>query len=310
LSLLALPLPLLGSVLGLGGLGLVWRTAAAALGLPGWIGEVVLAVMALDFAVLVTLHGWRAIRHPEALRAEFTSPAMAPFFSVFSIGGLLVAATLTPYWLGGARLLWEASVLLQLALAALLLARWLRGEADPALMAPPLIIPFVANILAALFGVPLGHPELSWAMLGIGLLFWLPLQTLLLHRMLVGPALPPPLRPSMAILLAPPSVLGLALMALEGHASPAVLACAGLATLVAAGLALTARHMAAAGFSLVWWSFTFPACAYAALLMQLLPGRMGAPGVMLCGLALVVATAIVLRVAWGTVLLFVPALRR
>lgn len=305
-----MPLPLLGSVLGLGGLGLMWRVAATALGVPGWIGEAVLAVMALAFALLVALHGLRAVRHPETLRAEFTSPAMAPFFSIFSIGGLLVAAALTPYRADGARLLWEVSVLLQLALAALLLARWLRGEADPALMAPPLIIPFVANILAALFGVPLGHPELSWAMLGIGLLFWLPLQTLLLQRMLVGPALPPPLRPSVMILLAPPSVLGLALMALEGQASPAALACAGLATLVAAALAMTWRHMAAAGFSLVWWSFTFPACAYAALLMQLLPGRMGAVGVAICIAALVVATAIVLRVAWGTVALFWPAVRR
>ncbi len=295
-----LPIPLLGSVLGLGGLGLMWRVAAETLGLPGWIGEAVLALMTLNFLALTALHAWRAGLYPEVVRVEFASPGLAPFFSIFSIGGLLVAAAMTPYWPSPARLLWEASVILQLGLAAVLLSRWLRGEADPALMAPPLIIPFVANILAALFGGPLGHPELSWAMLGLGLLFWVPLQTLLLHRLLAGPALPPAMRPSVMILLAPPSVLALALPVLEGHLSPVALGFAGLATLYAAALALMLRHMTAAGFALSWWGFTFPACAYAALLMQLLPGRMGWAGTVFAAIALAIATVIVLRVAWGT----------
>jgi tellurite resistance protein len=256
--------------------------------------------MSLIFVLLVVLNGLRALRHPEALRAEFANPALAPFFSVFSIGGLLVAATMTPYWSASARLVWEISVVIQLALAAILLSRWLRGAADPALMAPPLIIPFVANILAALFGQPLGHPELAWAMLGIGLLFWLPLQTLLLHRLLAGPPLPPPLRPSVMILLAPPSVLALALIVLEGQVGPTALACAGLATLFAAALALMAGHMVQAGFALSWWSFTFPACAYAVVLMEVLPDRMGGAGIAISALALTVASGIVLRVCWGT----------
>ena len=297
-----MPLPLLGSVLGLGGLGLMWRVAATTLGMPGWIGETILVLMTLDFALLTALHALRALRHPATLRAEFCSPSLAPFFSIFSIGGLLVAAMLTPHWPGAARLLWEVSVLLLFGLAAVLLSRWLRGEADPALLAPPLIIPFVASLLAALTGGPLDHADISWAMLGIGLLFWLPLQTLLLHRLLVGPTLPPPLRPTVMILLAPPSVLALALLSLEGHVGPAALACTGLATLVAAALALKLAHMVAAGFSLAWWSFTFPACAYAVLLMQLLPARMGGVGVVIAAMGLAVATVIVLIVAWRTLL--------
>ncbi len=295
-----LPLPLLGSVLGLGGLGLMWRVAARELGMPGWIGEIALGLMSLIFVALTALHGLRAARHPGDVRAEFANPALAPFFSIFSIGGLLVAATMTPYWPALARLLWEVSVIIQLALGAILLSRWLRGAADPALMAPPLIIPFVATILAALFGGPLGHPELSWAMLGIGLLFWLPLQTLLLHRLLAGPPLPLAMRPSVMILLAPPSVLALALIALEGQVGPGALACAGLATLLAAALALMAGHMTQAGFGLAWWSFTFPACAYAVVLMEVLPARLGWAGIAISAVALAVASAIVLRVCWGT----------
>ena len=301
MTLRELPIPLLGSVLGLGGLGLMWRVAATMLGAPGWIGEAVLAAMGLVFLTLSTLHALRAARHPDITRAEFASPALAPFFSVFGIGGLLLAAAMTPYWALAARHVWEVSTLLHLGLGAALLARWLRGEADPALMAPPLIIPFVANILVALFGVPLGYPQVAWAMLGIGLLFWLPLQTLLLHRLLAGPPLPPAMRPSVMILLAPPSVAAVAVLVLEGrHLTPLALGLAGLATLFAAALALMPRHLTAAGFSLAWWSFTFPACAYAILLMEVLPGQLGRPGLAIAGLAVAVATAIVLRVCWGT----------
>jgi len=284
----------MASVLGLGGLGLMWRQAAATLGAPGWIGEVVLALMALDFIVLTGLHGARLARHFDVMRSEFESPVLAPFFSIFAIGGLMVAGAATPYAPGAARLLWEASVIAQLGLGAVLLSRWLRGEADPAMMAPPLIIPFVAAILAAVFGPPLGHPEVAWAMLGLGLIFWLLLQTLLLHRLLAGPALPPALRPSIMILLAPPSVAAVALMLLEGRLGPTALGLAGLATLYAMALVLMAGHMMASGFSLVWWSFTFPCCAYAILLIMLVGGALG-------WIALAVATLVVLGVSAGTV---------
>jgi tellurite resistance protein len=289
-----LPLPLMASVLGLGGLGLMWRQAATALGVPGLIGEVVLALMTLVFVTLTTAHAVRLARHSELVRTEFRSPILAPFFSIFAIGGLMVAGAGTPYWPAASRLLWEVSVIAQLGLGGVLLARWLRGEADPAMMAPPLIIPFVAAILAAVFGPPLGHPEVAWAMLGLGLIFWLVLQALLLHRLLGGPPLPPALRPSIMILLAPPSVGAVALLLIEGRVGPMALGLAGLASLYAMALLLTVRHMTESGFSLVWWSFTFPCCAYAILLMMLVPG-------VLAWIALAAATLVVLGVAWGTV---------
>ncbi len=293
MTLRHLPLPLMASVLGLGGLGLMWRQAAATLGVPGFIGEAVLALMVLDFIGLSLLHAARLIRHFDVVRHEFESPVLAPFFSIFAIGGLMVSGATTPYWPLFAQHLWEASVVAQLILGAVLLSRWLRGEAGPDMMAPPLIIPFVAAILAAVFGPPLGHPTVAWAMLGIGLIFWMLLQTLLLHRLLAGPPLPPALRPSIMILLAPPSVAAVALLLLEGRLGPMALGLAGLATLYAMALVLMVRHMTQSGFSLVWWSFTFPCCAFAILLMM-------AVGGLLAWIGLAVATLVVLGVSWGT----------
>ena len=294
MTLRGLPLPLMASVLGLGGLGLMWREAGTSLGAPSWIGELVLVLMAVDFLGLTALHGLRLARHPDIVRQEFASPVLVPFFSIFAIGGLMLAGAATPYAPAAARLVWEISVIIQVLLGAALLARWLRGEADPAMMAPPLIIPFVAAILAAVFGPPLGHRDIAWAMLGLGIVFWMVLQTLLLHRLLAGPPLPPALRPSITILLAPPSVAAVALLLLEGSAGPLQWGLAGLATLYALALALMVRHMTHSGFSLVWWSFTFPCCAYAILLMMLVGGA-------LAWLALAVSTLVVLGVLWGTV---------
>ena len=286
-------MPLMASVLGLGGAGLMWRQAADTLRAPWWIGETLLALMAIVFVGLTVLHAAKMVRHFDVVRHEFSSPVLAPFFSIFAIGGLMVAGAATPYLPAAARLLWEVSVVAQLALGAVLLSRWMRGEADAAMMAPPLIIPFVAAILAAVFGPPLGHPSLAWAMLGIGLAFWVVLQTLLLHRLMAGPPLAPAMRPSLTILLAPPSVGAVALLLLEGSVGPWALGLAGLATLYAMALALMARHMTASGFSLVWWSFTFPSCAFAILLMLLVGGAVA-------WLALAVVSLVVAGVAAGT----------
>ena len=51
--------------------------------------------------------------------------------------------------------------------------------------------------------------------------------------------------------------------------------------------------MTASGFSLVWWSFTFPSCAFAILLMLLVGGAVA-------WLALAVVSLVVAGVAAGT----------
>ena len=267
-SLAHLPLPLLAVPLGLGGLGLAWRQA----GVP-WVGEPLMALTALAWVLILALHASRAIRHPEAALADWRNPMRCGFVGAASIGMMLTAAALLPHAPGLARALLLPAVVLHLAIGLSLLARVLRGEGSHAMLVPPLMIPLVGNVLAPLFLVPLGLPMLGWMLFGVGMLLWLGLQPLLLGRLFEA-ALPPPMRPSLAILLAPSAVGALAIEALGGPL-PAFLALYGLAAFTFALLLMVLRPMLGAGFTLGYWGFTFPLAAFTTATMKVAPGVIG-----------------------------------
>ena len=282
--------------MGTGGVGLAWREAARLLGAPGTIGEAILLLTALAWLGLVGLHGLRALRHPQAVLAELRHPVRVAFAAAPTIGLMILSAALFPYAPGAGALLWAIAVPLHLLVAMMLLRRVIAGRGEAAMLAPPLLIPFVGNILAPVFGVRMGFVDASWMMFGVGLLLWLLVMPLLLHRLFAGPPLPPPIRPSLTIFLAPPAVGALALVALTGGTQGPVLMLAGLALLVAAVLLSLARDLVAVPFGPAWWGFTFPSAAFAIMVMAL-----GAPAP-LAWAALLLTTGLTGFVAWRSLL--------
>ncbi|UPY39347.1 C4-dicarboxylate ABC transporter [Sediminicoccus sp. KRV36] len=300
-SLAHLPLPLLAIPLGLGGLGLAWRHMQL------WpVSEALMALTALAWAGLLGLHLWRAFRHREAALADWRNPLRCGFVGAASIGMMLTAAGLSPYWAAGARGLLLLAITLHLAIGLALLARVLRGEGSAAMLVPPLLIPLVGNVLAPIFCAPLGLEALGWMLFGVGMLLWLGLQPLLLGRLFEAP-LPPPLRPSLAILLAPSAVGALAIEALGGPL-PAFLALYGLAAFTFALLLMVLRPMLGAGFALSYWAFTFPLAAFATATMKIAPGWIGLGMLAIATLVIGAIAAATLRLAFSGALLRPPLL--
>ncbi len=293
-SLAHLPLVLLAAPMGLGGVGLAWRQAATSLGAPPAIGEAVLALTAPLWLLVVALHVLRALRHPAAMLAELRHPVRAAFVAAPTIGLMLLSAAAFPYLPRFAAMLWVLASALHLLVAMLLLRRILGGGGDAAMLAPPLLLPFVGSIVAPVFGPRMGFIDASWMMFGVGCLLWLVVTPLLLHRLLAGPPLPPALKPSLVILLAPPALGAVAVAELSGTIGGLALAFAGVALLIAAVLLSLAADFARLPFTPGWWGTTFPTAAFAAMLMAL--GAHPALG----WAALLVTTALTAWVAWRT----------
>jgi tellurite resistance protein len=289
-----LPFPLLAMPMGTGGVGLAWRQAQASFGAPAAIGEALLAFTTLLWIAVVALHLLRALRHPAAVAAEARHPVRVAFLAAPTIGLMIVSAFAYRHAPALGAVLWGAAVALHLCVAMLLLRRILSGVGEIAMLAPPLMIPLVGNILAPVFGAPMGFLPLSWMMFGIGLVLWLAVLPLLLHRLIAGPALPPLLKPTLCILLAPPAVAALALVALTGETQGPAMIFTGVALLVAAVLLSLAGDFAKVPFNLGWWGVTFPTAAFAALLMvQGFPAWLSVP-------ALALTTGLTAWVAWRT----------
>lgn len=297
-TLAYVPLPLLAVPMGLGGLGLAWRQFTAAAPWAGtWAGTIAEALMALTvlaWIVVVGLHTARAASHPFMAREDWRHPFRGSFAGAISIGLILVASAFIPYAPGLARDVLLVGVALQWGIGLALLARVLRGEGSPEMLAPPLLIPLAGNVVATIFAPRLGLPVLGWMLFGIGGTLWLVLQPLMLGRLLE--ATPPPLlRPALFILLAPPSLGALAIEALMGP-GPFMWALYGFAAFILALLVLSLRHMTVAGFNPGWWAFTFPLAAFTNATLKIAPGWVGAATLAICT---IVIGAIALRTLAG-----------
>ena len=299
-SLAHLPLPLFAAPMGIGGLGLAWREAGHALGAPTAIGEALLALTAALWSLIALLHVVRASRHPGAWAADLKHPIRSAFAGAISIGLMIVAGALIPYAADMAATVWLLAVALHLIIAVGTVRGMLVAPREAATLAPPLLLPLVGNIVAPVVGVKLGFVALSWMMFGIGGLLWIMIQPLILARVVSGPTLPEKLRPTLAIMLAPPAVGTVALVQLTGGFGAAPLAVFGLAAFMAAVLLTLTPAFARVPFAMSWWAWTFPSAAFAIAALLFAQAWPTPWGGVACWIVLLAVSAVVAIVSTAT----------
>lgn len=312
--LMHVPVPLFAVIMGVTGLGIAWRKAGVTLGLPGMIGEAVLALAALLFVVIAALYILKAVRHPAVVMQEFRHPVRAAFFPTISVGLLLLSIAATPHDRTVALALWSVGAALHLGLTLILVGRWLTGPVEITHSSPAWFIPVVGNIIVPVAGAPLGQNEASWFFYAIGLVFWGVLFTVIFYRLVFHAPLPAKIVPTLFILIAPPAMAFLATMALgDGHLTPFARILFHFGLFLTLLLATLARTFLAVPFAVSWWAYTFPLDAIAVAALEYAHASGG--GAVLTGIAsvlLAVATLVVglvlvrTALAMGRRQLFIP----
>lgn len=284
------------SIMGLFGLGLALRRGADVYGYPLGLAEFVLGGVSLLWLFATIGYCAKVAQRPGVVSDELKTLPGRAGLAAMTLGALLLAAVMLPYSRSAALGVMLAGLLIHLVLALLIL-RWVfTAPAEARQVTPVWHLHFVGFIIAGLTAAPLGMSALSAALIwGTGALaavFWaISLVQLLRH---VPPA---PLRPLLAIHLAPASLLGIVAF-LDGQAMVAQgFAVAGMVILLA--LVAAARWMTVSGFSALWGAFTFPLAAYASLLL-LLGGVWVWPATLLLAAAIGIVPVIAVKViqAW------------
>jgi tellurite resistance protein len=255
------PLAIFASVMGVTAVGLCWRAATPAAGVPAAIGEGLLGLGALHFVLAATLYGAKLARHRDAVVADACHPVRGGFLGLISISLLLVAKATMP-WSGAVGLaLGVAGMLYNVAVTVFLFARWIARDHGPEHLAPTWLIPAVANLLVPFVGLGALPSDVAWFFFAVGIVGWLPLLPVVLGRLYQGPALPEKLRPTIYIMVAPPAVAFLSYSglvgALDGIARILFYTALALMLLMLALAAWLARPP----FALSWWAFTMPSAA-------------------------------------------------
>lgn len=291
-------------VMGLCGLALAWQRATPFMGDAAGAGALVLGTLAAGiFVLLAVLSLLRWQRYPQALAEDLKHPVRHAFVAAIPVS-LILLATVAVAVTGTSALadsLWWVGAVLQMVVTVWALGRWLtpvKGLTWPAIT-PVLFIPVVGNVLVPLAGVPLGHDGWSAAQLGIGVLLWPVLLSLLAVRIGTTGLWPERLLPTTFITIAPPAVIGLALLQLG---APRLLGWAlwGVALFFLLWSGLVFRRSVSQPFGVAFWGLSFPLAALAALTLRL--AQEAAPAFQsLATLVLALATLVIAALVLATV---------
>ncbi|WP_460273470.1 TDT family transporter [Celeribacter sp. ULVN23_4] len=290
----ATPPAIFPPIMGLMGLGLAWRNAAKVIpGAPAWIGEMLLGAFSLLYLFALLTYFAKMSRRPSVIAEDLRILPGRAGLSAGADTGFLFAAVLVPYSALAAKTVLVLSLIALTVVALLIIRSFALGPAEQRRVTPAWHLSFVGYILAPLSAVPLGWVGLSQFLfattLPIAAAIWL-ISVLQFAKADV----PPPLRPLLAIHLAPLSLFGI-VATLLGYTTLA-LAFAWIGVTALLVYVFGVRYLTKGDFSALWGAFTFPLAAFANMMFAaatLVP----MPFRIIGGLELVAATLVIFYIA-------------
>jgi tellurite resistance protein len=250
---------------GLAGLAVCWGYAAVLGLVPASVADALFAIAAAVWLALIVGYLWQVPHRPGGWRRELTDPVLAPFVSLVPIVGMLLGIGLMPHAPAAGRWLFGVFAAVTFVLAGWMAGQWIVGDLDPDRLHSGYVLPAVAGGLIASIGAArAGWTGLAHAFMGLGVLSWLLIGSVIMARLLFRPRLPAPVTPTLAIEVAPPALAGLAYLAItRGRVDAIALALGGftaLAIVVQLRLIPVYRKLS---FGPAFWSFAFPYSAVA-----------------------------------------------
>lgn len=285
-------------IFGLFGLGLAWRRAGETFGVAGEAADMLLGAVTLLYLFAVVAYLAKVAQRPGVFHEDLRVLPGRAGLAAMMLSGMLLASTLVVFSPIAAQVVLSLSVAGHLLLAVTIARDLITGPAEARLVTPVWHLSFVGFIVSPLAALPLGwgvyNTVVLWGAFAVAVVIWG-----ISIRQFIRKDVPPPLRPLLAIHLAPASLLGTVAM-LSGSAQLA-LGLGLLAIVILAGLVGSARWLTKAGFSPLWGAFTFPLAAFSTLMQLLANYGHGEVFRILGGVSLVAATLIIPPIAWKVV---------
>ncbi len=259
-----IPLNTLAIAFGLAGLADAWNAGSLALDLPSGVGDVFWGIAAIAWLWLLVAHARRGSRAVGTLASQLRHPLQGPVAALAPVVGMLLGADLYRFFPLAGQILVIVFMAVTALFAGWLVSIWLGGSLDLESLHGGYLLPTVAGgFIAATAAAEVGLATLAVGAFAVGTFFWVVMFTLITARLMFRPALPAPLAPTLAILVAPPAVAGTAWFLIAPTPGPVDYALAGMTVLMlVVQVALVPRYRKLP-FTLGFWSFTFPFAAVA-----------------------------------------------
>ncbi|MGV8967221.1 MAG: transporter [Cellulomonas sp.] len=287
-----IPLNTLAIPFGLLGFAGCWSTARIAFSWDPWVAQVFWIIATVVLAWVVAAHTVRGRHAGSTLRSQLKHPAQGPIAAILPVSVTLIGAHLYTNVPAVAAVLVYVGAGTGLAFAAWLTTLWIRQSIPVQSIHGGYFLPTVAaGYITAGAAAAIGNTTLAVAAFGMGTFFWIVIFTIVLARLALVAPLPGPLTPTLAILVAPPAVGGMAWLAMNGRhldrVSIVLLGSTVFMMLIQIALFPTYRRLR---FTLGFWSFTFSTAAVASQIIAI-SDIVGYPGWQAVVIAVLSATS-------------------
>ncbi|SMR72092.1 tellurite resistance protein [Aliiroseovarius halocynthiae] len=288
-------------IMGAFGLGLAWRRAADGFGVPDAFGDMILGAATILYLFCLVAYVMKLMQRPATFLEDLKIlPGRAGIIAMV-LSGYLMAATVVPFSTGLATVAFGLALAAHVVVVLRVAYSLITGPVEARSVTPVWHLIFVGFILSPLAALPLGFHIYSIAVFWISLAIALAIWGASLAQF-IRADVPPPLRPLLAIHLAPASVLG-PVAFLTGYVQIAYVLCV-LAVVLLTLLVIRARWLTVAGFSPLWGAFTFPLAAFSTV-MQITAVHTGSDILrIIAGLSLVAASLIIPPIAYKVLMMW------
>lgn len=259
------------------------------------VGVIVWLILLISYAAK-----W-FVRRPESL-AEFRHPIQCCFVGIVPVSTALVGLALRPYTPEFALWVVGTGIAGQLVFGIFRTGELWQGDRDPAATTPVLYLPTVAgSFVSTLALATFGFADWAAPFFGVGLLSWLAIESVLIHRLYVVSELAPALRPTLGISLAPPAVGCLAYLSLtQGPPDLVVKALLGYAFFQSLVLIRLLPWIAKQPFAGSYWAFSFGVVAFSSSTILFVERGGTGPIARAAPVIFVIANAVIGALAVGT----------
>lgn len=274
-----MPPGLFAIVFGLLGLAGAWRRVAGfgvaspdITNIAHIVATALLNVGTALLELLLLLLAIKFFRHRADVQKDFAHPVNGAMLSLPSLTVLLSVALwlpLYPAYLEIATSVTFAALMLQAVIVWRVVSRVATGDLAADVVTPALYLPPVGGgLIGALAANAVGAHGWAVLLFGMGVAAWALLEARVMNRLFAGP-LPPPLRATIGVEIAPAPVTTLVAATLW-PALPADVLLIGLGISCGPLLAVLARWRwwTNVPFSPGFWSFSFPVAAFASVVVE------------------------------------------
>lgn len=251
-------------VLGLLGLSIAFKRALIAAQLPQGLADLAMGLALGLWVFCAVAYAIKIARRPGVVADDLRTLPGRAGLAAGSVGSLACAAVLGFFLPDVAQSMLMVGLVLQTVLALLMVRSILRAAPAGRGVTPVWHLAFVGSIVGALAAVPLGLDRLAtgilWGTIPVAVIVWG-----ISLRQLIRRIPPAPLRPLLAIHLAPASLFASVAGLLQSETvaqGMLLVACAIFVALLAAG-----RWIIETGFTPLWGAFTFPLAAFGGALL-------------------------------------------